>query len=318
MYDVYPQNPDAPPTIQERDAKLTKLADTIRQVFPGFLPDIIGLCELGSYAMGQRLAANLCSPQDVTRYASVWSGLGPHIPANRSSRTSLRYSTGIAVLFKSAIVERLRLPLRHSPNVQARAKWLAVPLRLTSVPDVEFWMVVNHWKSAVNITAEAMHTGQKSSAREIGELYQQLPIRPMLLIGDFNCEPFDPPFFAQDTTTLRVVRERQSVLTKKADGYKGAAYFYNPMWRLMGDADDYETTKTPGYILPRPPGSYLAPKRKTGWRMLDQLAVSRQFLDGGYIMLIEASVRIVPAVDECSDHCALGFEFQIEGGSQQS
>lgn len=314
LYDVEPQNVDAPATLRERDTKIANLAATLQQVFRGTLPDIIGLCEVGSYDVGQQLRDALVANLPSFRYSNVWSGLGPNVHSGRR----VRFSTGLMTLFNPDAVERLRLPLRHSPQINARTQWLAVPFRLRTRLDTEFWFVANHWKSAANVAPEVMQMRQMQSARQLGEFYLELP-HPMLLIGDFNCEPFHVPFSRQEGTRLKALRERRAILTKNANGCRGAiTYFYNPAWRLLGDPDHYEIAQQPGYTPSRPPGTYLPINRVTGWQTLDQMLVSRHLLDGGHITLREASVQIVRPHNGCSDHCAIGWEFDVTRSGQPS
>ena len=311
LYDVDAQNVDAPATLNERDTKIANLAATLQQVFRGTLPDIIGLCEVGSYGVGRQLRDALVANLPSFRYSSVWSGLGPNVRS--------RFSTGLMTLYNPDLLERLREPLRHSPAVNARTQWLAVPFRLKANLSTEFWFVANHWKSAVNVAPEVMQIRHMQSARQLGEFYLELPTRPMLLIGDFNCEPFDTPFCRQEGTRLKALRERRAILTKNVNGCRGAiTYFYNPAWRLLGDPDHYEIAQQPGYTPSRPPGTYLQFRRRTGWQTLDQMLVSRQLLDGGQITLRESSAHIVSPHNGCSDHCAIGWEFDVARSGQPS
>src|SRR6185437_4469036 len=55
----------------------------------------------------------------------------------------------------------------------------------------------------------------------------------MLLMGDFNCEPFDPALVGESTgwkDRMVCVRERWLPLRPRST----LTYFYNPMWRFLG------------------------------------------------------------------------------------
>ena len=295
--------------------KIAAIVETLRRVFSGTLPDVIGLCEIGSYSIGQHVSRELTANSPTAAYHSVWSGLGPNITIG--ART--RYSTGLLVLFNPTTIQRLREPLEHSPNVNTRAKWLGVPFKSKIGSGAEFWFVVNHWKSAVKVSEAQMFARQMESGVQIGEFYQRPPIRPTVLIGDFNCEPFDIPFLLQkvaqqSSTRFKGVRERNAAMGRSPNGHGGIAYFYNPMWRLLGDPEHWEASRVLGYTASRPTGTFLPMKRKTGWKTLDQVLVSRQMLDGNQITLIESSAHIVSAYNQCSDHCALGWEFDVTEG----
>jgi hypothetical protein len=125
----------------------------------------------------------------------------------------------------------------------------------------------------------------------------------MIMVGDFNCEPWDTAF-GSDTgapNRLAAVRERALVLQ---DRYR-LTYFYNLMWRWSGEPDVHEVANAPGYLPPRLIGTYRRRDTAVGWHLLDQLMVTKSMLRGPMIRLEEGSVRVKPPANDCSDHCAL-------------
>jgi hypothetical protein len=60
----------------------------------------------------------------------------------------------------------------------------------------------------------------------------------------------------------------------------------------------------------RPLGTFRA-KDSDPWQMLDQVLVSGRMLRGGPISLREGSIRLAPARNQTSDHCALAFELEL-------
>ncbi len=121
----------------------------------------------------------------------------------------------------------------------------------------------------------------------------------MLLIGDFNCEPFDRPFRGLPENDLRAVRDRS--LVSRPSNRK--AYFYNPTWRwlhdLSQDTADSETSL--------PPGTYCNDE----WRVFDQLMVSEEALaEGGFLRFLESSLTRTMPIGNCSDHMAIGAIFE--------
>lgn len=141
---------------------------------------------------------------------------------------------------------------------------------------------------------ERIHT-----ADEIGKLRLELKGRresrdePMLLIGDFNCEPFDRPF--NDRHSLRAVRERDLVV--RPGNQK--AYFYNPTWRWL-------------YVSPEDPsphGTYSSPD---GSHLYDQVMVTKEMIEAGAsLRLIELSLTKANPEAKCSDHFAIGITLEI-------
>lgn len=190
-------------------------------------------------------------------------------------------------------------------GVNARCRWFATQFQLKSGSRGRFWLVVNHWKSQMGDQRISEHL-RINSASEIGDFFlkqARLATEAMLLIGDFNCEPFSTPFH-KTRNVLRAVRERTFVLREK----NRLAYFYNPMWRLLGEADDHDASLLKGYSPTRPPGTYR--HRDMGWRTFDQILVSKPMLTKGFVSFIESSIRIAKPCERCSDHCAISVEFE--------
>ena len=83
---------------------------------------------------------------------------------------------------------------------------------------------------------------RQESAFLLGDFFlshARIQSEAMLLIGDFNCEPGDRPFYAQSQRLLRgrsapnaiqCMRERAPVLRDR----NRLAYFHNFMWRVHG------------------------------------------------------------------------------------
>jgi exonuclease III len=176
-----------------------------------------------------------------------------------------------------------------------------------------FWFVVNHWKSNLGGTSQT-DAARMRSAREVGEFYMErarLRTEAMVLVGDFNCEPGARPLEEQKDGALpnamHSVRERALVLRDR----NRLAYFYNPMWRFMGEADPFETAGRPGYVSPRLIGTHRANVEKdTDWSLWDQVMVTKPVLLGPAARLVEGSVRIVRPTGAASDHCAIGAELE--------
>lgn len=91
--------------------------------------------------------------------------------------------------------------------------------------------------------------------------------RFVLVIGDFNDEPFDESvaFGLESTRDRWLARQRK-------------ALFYNPSWRLLGHPTPHRIGAP---SEPAPAGSYyFKSPHSTRWLSFDQLLVSAEFLDG--------------------------------------
>lgn len=283
-------SPRGSKTAQELSEKMEHLAETIKSASVGSLPSIVCLCEVGSENLGKELVARIAP--DV--YHTLWSG----VPSSKE--------TGLMICYNPNFVQYVAIADDGSTRgISARCRWLATQFQLKSGSRGRFWLVVNHWKSQMGDRGISEHL-RIMSAAEIGDFFlkqARFATEAMLLIGDFNCEPFSTPFH-KTRNFLRAVRERTSVLREK----NRLAYFYNPMWRLLGEADNHEESLQKGYSSPRPPGTYL--QRNMGWRTFDQILVSKPMLTNGFVSFIESSICIAKPHERCSDHCAISVEFK--------
>lgn len=271
--------------------KIVDLARTMRIACPARLPAIMCLSEIGAEQLGRRVSDAV----RLRRYQTLWSG------------SPMPQQTGVIVAYDPRIVQAdATADDRATRGARERCKWFAVRFRIRHGSTAPFWLVLNHWKSRMGgeVTTEA---ARSNSAREIGEFFlttARNSSEAMVLIGDFNCEPGAAPF-VKPANSLRAVRERSTVFRDR----NRLAYFYNPMWRLLGEADAYERTCTPGYYAPRPPGTFCPSFGNEGWITLDQIMVSKRLLIGGPIRFVESTLRVTQPLGQCSDHCAIAACF---------
>jgi hypothetical protein len=283
------------------EQQVRDLAATLRAAASGRArPDIVGLCEVGDEALGRRVAEAL--GRDA--YHAVWSGV-PRAGAVSGP------DTGLMVLYRPEVVRRA-LPeiVTDRPSPGARHKWLAVPFQLLAGSRAPFWLVVNHWTSQFGGGEATTEPSRRNSARELGRFFldtARITTEAMVLVGDFNCEPPARPFVEQSPNQMKGVRERALVLRER----NRLAYFYNPMWRLLGEPHPQETARRPGYRPPRPPGTFARDaERQADWALWDQILVTKPLLSGELIRFVENGLRVVPPKNGASDHCAIGAVFE--------
>jgi hypothetical protein len=272
------------------DTKIAGIAATLRRSVGGDAPDLIGLCEVGSEALGSQVAEQISDHG----YSVAWSG-----GSNQSPGLMVIYNTEKFTLGRAVTDTDTR-------GDQARVKWFAVKL-VRREPDAPLWFIVHHWHSP--LSGEEAQQARINLWGEFNSFYKRhgrIEADGFIVVGDFNCEPGDRPLVRQPDQVLVTTRERE--LAKR--GLRDGLFLYNPMWRFMGEEHPYERTLEAGYSSSRPIGTYLKRGTRTGWRMLDQLFVSRAMLVGPYFRLIEGSVAITEPVNACSDHSAIAAKFQ--------
>lgn len=158
-----------------------------------------------------------------------------------------------------------------------------------------------------NYDSESRQSLAQSLADEVRFVNSEQNNNRMILMGDFNMNPFDPGmnlamgFNAMMTKTC-VERGQRTFLGKKYD------FYYNPMWSLFGDGSKgpagtcYDTSNQGRY----------------GWSMLDQVILNYSIVHGfesvrilthaGRHCLVDANGR--PDALSASDHLPIILELK--------
>ena len=101
----------------------------------------------------------------------------------------------------------------------------------------------------------------------------------VVLLGDFNDEPFDRSLAEQVLATRDRGRAR-----------RGGCLLYNPFWRCLGEREPH----VPGTVPRTYAGSYFHRRgASTQWRTFDQIIFSAPFLGDGGLRLDERHTAIV-------------------------
>lgn len=238
-------------TTAVRNRKLDQLAMIVRMMFGGNGPDLLGICEVENEDVVQLLVDRLNIPG---RNYQVAHHMSPD-------------ARGIDVSF---IVDTQVLRIDHLCH--------QVVVRRTATRDI-FWMelevrqtgnvfvaVGNHWPSRSGGRYESapfrMLTGETVSVvvSEIFEEFDAGDDMPVVVMGDFNDEPYDrsmQEYLLGTRDEDRVIRANSPRLL-------------NLMWPLMDEEN---------------PGTF---KFRSDWNMLDQFLVSKGLL------LDSSPVRVVP------------------------
>lgn len=181
---------------------------------------------------------------------------------------------------------------------------------------------MNHWASDFGRGVYAARHRRLLSAQSLGEFFERDARRTsdaMLLMGDFNCEPYEDPMTGEagmGQVRIRGVREHEWAMNERNE----LPYFYNPLWRRLGEPVPLEQAIMPGHNrFVQPPGTYCKDRDRVrqqfGWVTWDQLLVNKRLMVGGPARLAERTIRIArppPPPGSVSDHCAVGVEFEYD------
>ncbi len=140
---------------------------------------------------------------------------------------------------------------------------------------------ISHWPSRGS--TEENIVARKSLAtylrRHVTEIENQSPNASIILLGDFNDEPFDESLAGH----LLATRDRRLASTSKG-------FLYNPFWRLLGESEPHTLAK-PGKGAG---GSYFHSRgMDTRWRTFDQILFSAAFWGDGEWHLNERDTLIL-------------------------
>jgi len=231
--------------------------------------------------------------------------------------------TGIMILFDPKLFRQLGSTRTEPTYNEPRYHWLAAELQLRRGSGRSLWAVMNHWASDFRRGAATANVSRLESAQKVGEFYSNDACQTtaaMLLMGDFNCEPYEDPLTgASGTGRLRLkgVREHDWATNEG----NNLPYFYNPMWNHLGEPIPLERTIAPGYNrYSRPAGTYCKDRDRSrqqfGWVTWDQYLVNKRLITGGPARLVEGSIRLARAPNHpsgvVSDHCAVGAQFEYD------
>jgi endonuclease/exonuclease/phosphatase family metal-dependent hydrolase len=220
--------------------KLDHLADVIAKMSKGESPDILGLCEVENREVLEDLVN-----QKLLK-SSGYSIVHFESPDARGIDVALLYKSD---LFKKKSANKVKLDLAEYGENSRDV--LYVELQTKGKNKETIHLIVNHWPSRREGKAksEPKRMLAAKTARGIkDEIVAKDPEACIIIMGDFNDEPFDKSILEVVNTTEsfdQVSREKM----------------YNPMARL----------KQAGL------GSY---NFRGNWNMLDQIIVSEALLDG--------------------------------------
>jgi hypothetical protein len=261
-------------TQQVYDNKVANLAAVIRLMHGGDMPDLLGLCEIENKGVVEDLiAATGRQDYEVAHDES---------PDLRGIDTSLIYSRDVFELAGDPVTHmvHLRFPTRDI---------FEVPLRVLET-GAELRVFVNHWPSRRNGVYESEpfrltvanycgllvdqvlkfsrleYLAMADTTATLNQLNQRWD-RNVLLMGDFNDEPFNRSMleFLQASNgedhLEEPIRKTGGRKTPSPESYLGRqAYLFNCMWRFLGIPDE---------------GSLYFSGSTNSMNMLDQFILSR-------------------------------------------
>jgi endonuclease/exonuclease/phosphatase family metal-dependent hydrolase len=213
-------------TPQLRDRKIDQLASLIATMNTGRGPDLLGVCEVENRFVVDRLVETVNAALPVPRsYAVV------------HAETDDARGIDVAFIYDETLFQ-VPLPLRDSVffhvvmRRHATREIVQVNFK-TTTPAARTWAIFgNHWPSRSGGQFES--AGYRAIAGETLSFFHQRvleihgPQTPVLAMGDFNDEPFDPSLVRHALST----RQRVKVTSARLE-----PLLWNLMWPTTGEPD---------------------------------------------------------------------------------
>jgi hypothetical protein len=150
----------------------------------------------------------------------------------------------------------------------------------------KFFIYVSHWPSRLSRPDLGRDELGSKLRADINEIYAEEGYDAnIILLGDYNDEPFDKPIFDK----LIASRDRDVVLSKPY-------MLYNPFWRNMGTSTPYFKGKP----LSKCHGTYFykSSMQVTKWFTFDQIIVSSSLMGHGKWHLDEEKTKVFHYTDD--------------------
>lgn len=236
------------------EAKIDNLAEIIRLMHGGSMPDLLGVCEVENKPLMERLIARM----DADRYAVAHIEspdirgidvslmydkqlfqLNPALPI-RAIKVTNRYPTRdifeVPLLLKDTTTE-LIVYVNHWPS-RSQGRYESEPLRMT---------VANHLGQLVDekLKVDRMDYLLMPDSQETLQTLNRYWNRNVLLMGDFNDEPYDRSILDylkassgidQLEEVIRAGNNRNHTPTPKSY-FERQAYLFNCMWPFLAQPD---------------------------------------------------------------------------------
>lgn len=227
--------------------------------------EILGLCEV--------------SAEDITKLKTLCAthgyGLVDGIPTGKGVKLDC------CVIYRISSFKAKATKIVATPSTRARKRiGLHIIFEILSTAET-LHIFVSHWPSVRWINkGTAVRLSYGIDLRKVvSEIWENDPEALLVLMGDYNDEPFDEPL----AFNLEASRDASFV-------YNKPKCLYNPFWRRLGCIRGYSrNNSTETYA-----GTYFYKVDKVDrWRTYDQIIFSSEFLGRSQWHLDEASVGIV-------------------------
>lgn len=222
-------------------------------------------------------------------------GSADYFYAQDGDRQKLEFYTRFPREYIRSVEESDRLSIRH--------------LKLPGITDILIAAI--HFNDKRNWTNEDQSMMIGDFARTINNVEDRIGHKRTIVVGDLNMNPFETGMISAKGLHATMDRRIAQKGERTVQG-KPYAYFYNPMWSLLGDA----SPGSPGtyYYNNSAPATYF-------WNMFDQVLIRPQLLDkfsnnSLKIMDQDGDIKFLkengqPDSHNISDHLPILFKLEL-------
>jgi len=247
--------------------------DNHKQIASKIVKSLIDDLKIDCLALGEVTNADLSSMMDVCDIKTLGVFEGTLKKGRLQFDTGVIYNTA-----RLAIADSFSTVSTHGE----RNYKIANRIDFVSLSDrLPVHVFVSHWPSRA--TNEETLLSRKTIASrlkdQLNALNERSPGAAVIVMGDFNDEPFDESI----SWHLLATRDRQLARTK-------GGYLYNPFWRQLGESEPH----APSFPGRGAAGScFYKGATDTRWRTYDQILISSAFLGNSDWHLNEAETTIL-------------------------
>lgn len=220
------------------------------------------------------------SPNDLANLSSLYSSIGYSIFDGTFDEGLMKHDLCVLIKDEKFLLIDSKSITEQSLLGKIRAGHELQLIHINS-EDV-FYLYISHWPARLHDKNKGMpkrYDLGKTLRNAIQRCIDNNQGKYLILIGDYNDEPFDESL----TEALVATRDRQLVL-KKSD------FIYNPFWRHLGSSLMFPETNHEDSTF----GTYYHNKGDTTkWLTFDQIMFSSSFVKHSDWHLIEEDVRIL-------------------------
>ncbi|MGZ9709526.1 endonuclease/exonuclease/phosphatase family protein [Glaciimonas sp. GNP009] len=226
---------------------------------------ILGLCEL--------------SEAEIDWLKDHCSRLGFEVVSGVEKLNRVTYDT--CLIYDSKTLQYRANKNIHAMSGQSTQK-IAQRVEFTILKDQTLLNVfVSHWPSVMRMNKSNVERNRYGDHLKsaVDEVWEVDPLAKIILMGDYNDEPFDTPL----AFNLKATRDRHLASAKPGS-------LYNPFWNRIGSDRDYSRgSDNVGFC-----GTYFYAKDKLDrWRTFDQIIVSSGLLGQSQWHLDESAVEVI-------------------------